>query len=262
MDEVLSLAVAALAGLVCGFLNTVASSGSAVSLPILLWLGLPAVDANATNRLPVLIGAMSATFDLSRRKAIPWRLAILASLPTMFGTIIGALLAERIPNADLKLFIIAAVFVALVLILSKLKSVIKDTDKGAAHFGYREALLLVLVGIWLGFIVLDGATYILLVLILAAGMHLVEANAVKNVILLATTLVAMVIFASKGSIDWRLGAVMAAGSLFGGLAGARLAVSDEAKRWIIGLLVLVIIGEIAHLLIQSYLAMGATASES
>jgi uncharacterized protein len=56
-----ALAFAGLAGLACGFLNTAASSGSAVSLPILMAIGLDPVTANATNRLPVLIGAMSAT---------------------------------------------------------------------------------------------------------------------------------------------------------------------------------------------------------
>jgi uncharacterized membrane protein YfcA len=42
------------AGMACGFINTLASSGSAISLPMLLTLGLPALAANATNRLPVL----------------------------------------------------------------------------------------------------------------------------------------------------------------------------------------------------------------
>jgi hypothetical protein len=57
--EIWSLAIAGLAGLACGFLNSVASSGSAVSLPILMSLGLHAVDANATNRIPVLVGAIA-----------------------------------------------------------------------------------------------------------------------------------------------------------------------------------------------------------
>jgi hypothetical protein len=56
------------AGLACGFLNTVASSGSAVSLPILLMIGLDPVSANATNRIPVLVGALSATWSFHRRQ--------------------------------------------------------------------------------------------------------------------------------------------------------------------------------------------------
>ncbi len=55
------------AGLACGFLNTAASSGSAVSLPILLMIGLDPIAANATNRIPVLIGALAATMSFHRR---------------------------------------------------------------------------------------------------------------------------------------------------------------------------------------------------
>ena len=114
-------------------------------------------------------------------------------------------------------------------------------------------LLLFLVGIWTGFIVLDCATYMLLVLVLAAGLPLVGANAIKNVLLVPTTAVAMAIFAANQSIDWAVGGAMALGSVVGGLLGARLAISELARRWIVGLLVVVIIGELVHLSIQYYL---------
>ncbi len=161
-----TLVVAGIAGLLCGFLNTVASSGSAVSLPILMWLGLHAIDANATNRLPVLIGSIATTTDLARRGKIPWRMALLAAVPTTIGAAIGAFLAESIPGPDLRMFIVAAVAMALILILTKLKDVINKAVSRDAQFGTREFLLFLAVGAWLGFIVLDGATYLLLTLVL------------------------------------------------------------------------------------------------
>jgi uncharacterized membrane protein YfcA len=247
-----SLIVAGIAGLLCGFLNTVASSGSAVSLPILMWLGLTAVDANATNRLPVLIGAITATTDLARHGKIPWRMALLAAVPTTIGAVIGAFLAEAIPSSDLRIFIVVAVAMALVLILTKLKEVINKAVSRDAQFGRRESLLFLAVGVWLGFIVLDGATYLLLTLVLAVGLPLISANATKNFLLVPTTLVAMAIFASRGSIDWGLGGIMAIGSIAGGVLGAQLSVSEQAKRWIVGLLIVVIIGELIHLSIRYY----------
>jgi hypothetical protein len=79
--DVASLSVAVIAGRSCGFLNTVASPGSAVSLPILMWIGLHAVDANATNRIPVLIGGIATTVDLARPHKIPWNMAFRAAAP-------------------------------------------------------------------------------------------------------------------------------------------------------------------------------------
>ena len=69
--DLVTLLIAAFAGLSCGFLNVVASSGSAVSLPILMWLGLHAIDANATNRIPVLIASATATLTMARHGKIP-----------------------------------------------------------------------------------------------------------------------------------------------------------------------------------------------
>jgi uncharacterized membrane protein YfcA len=93
----------------------------------------------------------------------------------------------------------------------------------------------------------------LLVLVLMAGLPLVEANAIKNVLLVPTTAVAMLIFASNQSIDWSLGGAMALGSIVGGFLGTRLAISEQARRWIVGLLITVIVGELIHLSIQYYM---------
>jgi uncharacterized membrane protein YfcA len=169
------------------------------------------------------------------------------------GAAIGALLTEIIPSHDLRLAITGAVVAALILILTKLKDVVRSAAIGNVRFGWRPMLLLFLVGIWTGFIVLDSATYMLLVLVLVAGLPLVEANAIKNVLLVPTTAVAMLIFASNQSIDWAIGGAMGLGSIGGGYLGARLAISDQARRWIVGLLVTVIVGELVHLSIRYYL---------
>jgi len=100
--------------------------------------------------------------------------------------------------------------------------------------------------------VLDGATYLLLVLVLSVRLPLIEANAIKNFVLVPTTIVAKLFFASKGSIHWPLGGIMAVGSVIGGLAGARLSVSAQAKKWIAGLLITVIIGELIHLMVRYF----------
>ena len=86
-----ALALAAVAGLACGFLNTVASSGSAVSLPILMFIGLDPLTANATNRIPVLLGAFMATISFHRKGAIQWPLALKISVPVTLGSLLGAL---------------------------------------------------------------------------------------------------------------------------------------------------------------------------
>ncbi|WP_238286464.1 sulfite exporter TauE/SafE family protein [Caballeronia novacaledonica] len=240
------------AGLFCGFLNAVASSGSAVSLPVLMSVGLHAVTANATNRVPVLVGAIAATVGLARRGAIPWRRTLSTAGPITLGAAAGALLSERIPGHDLRMVIVAAVAVALVLILTNLKKLLNSAAKGDARVDWKVMLLLFCVGVWTGFIVLDAGTYMLLVLVLAADFALPEANALRNVATATATAVAMAIFAGHESVDWTTGGIMALGSVAGGLLGARLAISEQARRWIVGLLIVVIVGELANLSIRYF----------
>ncbi len=201
--DIWSLLLGLGAGLACGFLNTAASSGSAVSLPILMMVGLDPVSANATNRIPVLI--------------------------------------------DLALIITAAVLVALVLLFTKLKQAIESATSDTVRYGTREFLMFMAIGVWLGFIVLDGATYMLLALTLVVGLPLIHANAIKSAALVPTTVIAMLVFAYKGNVDWPLGAIMGAGSIAGAVLGARLATSPQARKWVFLLLVVVISLELVHL---------------
>lgn len=235
------------AGLACGFLNTAASSGSAVSLPILMLIGLDPVSANATNRIPVLIGGISATLSFHSKKALPWPLALKVAAPATVGSLVGAGFAELLPSRDLGLVITAAVLAALLLLFSKLKQAIERVSADNLHFAWREVAIFFGIGVWLGFIVLDGATYMLLALTLAVGLSLTPANAIKSAVLVPTTLVAMIVFAYKGSVDWTLGSIMGTGSVAGAYLGARLATSPTAKKYVFHLLVLVISAELVHL---------------
>ncbi|NDH56583.1 MAG: sulfite exporter TauE/SafE family protein, partial [Burkholderiaceae bacterium] len=72
----IELVIAAFGGFLCGFLNTVASSGSAVTLPLLVFMGLSPIVANATNRVPVVVAAFIATISFLRAKVIDWKIAI------------------------------------------------------------------------------------------------------------------------------------------------------------------------------------------
>jgi uncharacterized membrane protein YfcA len=235
------------AGLACGFLNAAASSGSAVSLPILMLLGLDPTSANATNRIPVLIGGISATLSFHAKKALPWSLAGKVCVPAALGSVLGAGIAEVLPSRHLGLVITAAVLLALLLLFSKLKKAIEQSSADTHRYGWREVMIFFAIGIWLGFIVLDGATYLLLALTLAVGLSLTPANAIKSAVLVPTTLIAMMVFAYKGSIDWTIGAIMGIGSVVGAYLGARLATSPTAKKYVFNLLVVVISAELVHL---------------
>lgn len=211
-------------------------------------IGLDPVSANATNRVPVLIGAVTATLSFHNKRALPWAMAARISGPAVLGACLGAVFAELVPARELGLIITAAVLMALVLLFTKLKKAIEQARSDVTRYGLREAAFFFGIGIWLGFIVLDGATYLLMALTIVVGLTLIHANAIKSAVLVPVTIVAMLVFAYKGSIDWGLGAVLGVGSVLGGLLGAKLAMSPDAKRYVFVLLVVVISAELVHLL--------------
>jgi uncharacterized membrane protein YfcA len=140
--------------------------------------------------------------------------------------------------------------VALVLLFTKLKQAIEAAKSDVVRYGLREFLVFVVIGAWLGFIVLDGATYLLLALTLIVGLPLIQANAIKSALLIPSTIIAMLVFGYKGNLNWTLGAMMGAGSIAGGVLGARLAMSLQARKWVFILLVVVITAELVQLTIH------------
>jgi uncharacterized protein len=238
------------AGLACGLINTLASSGSAISLPVLMMLGLSPISANATNRLPVLFGSLMALNTFERNHQVNWRAGLMVAIPATLGSIAGVLAAEKMPRRDMALIITAAVLIALLLLFTKLHQIVQQNSDRSEHITVSGLLAMLGVGFWLGFIVLDGATYLLLVLILMLRFDLVRANALKVLLLVATTLVPIAMFARAGNIRWTEGLLMSAGSLAGGYLGAHLTMQERAKFWVFRILVVVLSLEIVHLGIQ------------
>jgi uncharacterized membrane protein YfcA len=251
MPELTSLVPYALlilaAGVACGFVNTLASSGSAISLPLLLFLGLPEIAANATNRLSVLFGSLMALHTFHAEGKMEWRAAGRMAVPATLGSIVGVAAAELLPNRDMGLIITAAVLVALLLLFTKLKEALAREHGLPPRITALGLFALGFVGIWLGFIVLDGATYLLLVLILLFRYDLPRANALKVLLLVTTTVVPIVLFTTRGDIWWKEGLLLSAGSALGGYLGARLSAHVQARIWVFRALVAVIVLELVQL---------------
>jgi len=240
------------AGLLCGFLNTVASSGSAVTLPLLIFMGLTPSMANATNRVPVLVGALIASITFLRAGIIDWKLAFKILTPTIIGSVFGASLAEYMPQNYIKLLIFIALLCAFILLFSGIKKLIENEFEEGIRYRGLEMVILFAVGLWLGLIVLDGATYMLLALIAFVRLPLIKANAYKNLAILATSVIALAIFSINGEVSWEIGSTMALGSIVGAFLGAKLALNSLAKVWTFRLLVTVILLELIQMGIKHF----------
>jgi len=102
-------------------------------------------------------------------------------------------------------------------------------------------------GFWCGFIVLDCATYFLLILVLLVRMDMLQANIYKTLFVGIGAFAALAVFYEGHLVDWKAGGILSAGSIAGGFIGARMAQMANAKIWVFRLLVTVILLEVVHL---------------
>jgi len=254
MDASLRLLLYLGAGFLSGFLNTIASAGSAVTLPLLVFMGLPANIANATNRVQVAMGRVSSIIAFQRARAIDWRNGLILSLPCLLGAVSGAYIAAIMPSRSVGWAITVAVIAAFILLLTNPKRLLKDQEVEHPVLKWWHLVLYLLVGLWGGFIVLDANTYALLVLVLAIGYDLKKANAIKAVANFPNSTAALVVFAWAGEVDWYIGMLLSAGSVIGSWVGAVLATKQWIKIWIYRILIAILVVEIYQLIVKYFFA--------
>jgi uncharacterized membrane protein YfcA len=245
------------AGIALGLLNTVSSSGSAVSLPLLLALGYPAAIANATNRVPVVAGFAMALWRFQRAGAIPWQLSLQLLPAMLLGTLFGtglSLLASMMEILGAIRFALVAVLVLLLINPQRWLNR-APIDLKTVKVDWRLQVLFVGIGIWAGFIVLDTATYILLSMVLLAGVSLVQANGVKIVLMGAASLLSVIFFVANGDVNWMAALPLSIGSVAGSVLGSRLALGPRAQQWIYRLLIVTISAELVAMAFQHWSSM-------
>jgi len=159
------------AGLAAGFLNTVASSGTAVTLPVMIALGLHPMVANATNRVPVLLGCAVAVWKFHQASQMPWKPALRLSVPLLAGAVVGLIAAENLSDMrTIRVTVFALGIAALLVLLNPSKWLAGESTEPVRTSGLITAAVFA-VGAWAGLIVLDSATYMLAVLVLMAHLE-------------------------------------------------------------------------------------------
>ena len=240
-----------LAGAFGGFLNTVASSGSAVTLPVMIALGLHPMLANATNRVPVLLGFAAAVWKYHRADQLPWRVGLRLSLPLVLGAVMGALTASCLNDMKTGLVTTIAVGMALVVVLCNPSRWLNSNEpERTPNSGPFVICVLFVVGLWAGLIVLDSGIYVLGALVLLAHYPIREANAIKALGIGLVALLSVIVFTIRGQIDWLWAIPLSVGGVIGSLIGTRLSLGPHAAKWVFWMLICVLALESARLCLR------------
>jgi uncharacterized membrane protein YfcA len=215
----------AVAGVWAGTINTVVGSGTLVTFPVLLGIGLPPVTANVTNTVGLVPGSISGTYGYRRELKGQGRRAAILSTASFSGAIAGAVLLLELPAGAFHAIVPALILLALVFVVFGRQI----TDWLAARGRHRTER--VTVPLWLAFLgtgvyggYFGAAQGVLMMGVL--GLFLAESlqrqNGLKNLLSAVTNVVAATVFVLTSHIDWAAAGLVAAGAIVGGLLGARI----------------------------------------
>nr|VFK00744.1 MAG: hypothetical protein BECKH772B_GA0070898_102022 [Candidatus Kentron sp. H]VFK00780.1 MAG: hypothetical protein BECKH772A_GA0070896_102022 [Candidatus Kentron sp. H]VFK04694.1 MAG: hypothetical protein BECKH772C_GA0070978_102002 [Candidatus Kentron sp. H] len=232
------------AAVLAGFINTLAGSGSLITLPVLIFLGLPPGVANGTNRIGILIQSLVGVAGFRQSGNLEWRQGAFFILPTTLGAIAGAFIAIGLDAEKMNLAIAVVMAVMLVVIVAQPEKWLRERTELAANYqGAGNFLLFFLIGVHGGFIQAGVGILLLFAMVMGCGFAIAGANAVKLVLVLIFTVPAVVIFVGYGQVHWPLALLMAAGQGVGAWIAARFAANSRdaalwTRRLLMGMIVL------------------------
>jgi uncharacterized membrane protein YfcA len=243
-----------IAGIAAGTINTVVGSGTLITFPVLLSVGYAPVVANVSNTVGLVPGSASGAIgyrrelDNQRERLLPLAVA------SLLGGITGGVLLLSLPASAFKAIVPVFIAVALVLIMvqPRLSRALADraARAGRTRDGHRPGPVALggvfASGVYGGYFGAAQGILLLAILNLSLDDDLQRLNALKVVLAGLVNLVAGVLFVFVAHIAWRPAALIAAGSLVGGVLGARYGrrLPSPALRGVILIIGIVAIGRL------------------
>jgi uncharacterized membrane protein YfcA len=227
MDDfsLIKLILLVLIGIVSGFINILAGGGSFLTVPVLIFMGLPPTVANATNRLSIFMQSMSAVKSFHGYGVLDLKFTLIVSIPAIAGGIFGTYLAMIVSDAAFKKYL--ALFMVLMTLATFLKPD-KMLQKREVKYTYGRWILIwltfFLIGMYGGFIQ-AGVGFLVLAGMLLTGYDFVAGNATKTFTIMLFTVVSLGMFIAKGMVVYVPGLALGVGSIIGAILGTRVTVT-------------------------------------
>lgn len=229
-------------GFVTGIINTLAGSGSLISLPVLMFIGLSPHTANATNRIGILFQNIVSSWQFYKKGILDIKTGLKVSIPAILGSVIGAYIVLEMRERVVEITIGVILLIMLVPLFYKPKLWLHQSRKmsESAYGAIISFFVFFLVGIYGGFIQAGVGIFLLTTLVLIEGFDLLKANALKVFINLLFTPFALIVFYAGGEVDFLAGLVLAVGNATGAYIASKYAM-EKGSGFVRYFLVFVII---------------------
>lgn len=239
-----ALALFAAAGILAGVINTLAGSGSLITLPIFMFVcGLPADIANGTNRIGVIFQSAIGLRGFQKSGQVEYENVSWIVVPATIGALIGAWLASGMNDRQMTLVIGGLMVVMLFILLINPKRWIQESDSSARdNKSWISILAYFAIGVYGGFIQAGVGIFLLAAVVLISKYSLKEGNGIKLLVILAFAIPTLAVFAYHNQVHFGFGVGMAVCQSIGAVVGVWFATKvPNANVWIHRLLILILV---------------------
>ena len=234
------------AGFLAGFINTIAGGGTLLTLPALIFMGLPPAVANGTNRVAILIQTAIGVKGFKSKNVDPFPFSIYLGVTALLGSFIGAAIAVHIDGKSFNKILAVVMLMVIVLMILKPKVAITDmVERTTGKHLHVSMVIFFFLGIYGGFINAGIGFMMLLVLPYVNRLSLVKSNATKVAVVCMYTVGAIAMFAYNDKISWGVGLILAIGNASGAWLGSRWSVDRGDKT-----IRLIVVGMIAVMAVK------------
>ncbi len=212
-------------GFVAGVINTLAGGGSLLTLPVLIFMGLPPNIANGTNRIGIVIQMMAGTAGFKSKGITTFPFSIYMGISALIGSLIGAQIAIDIKGETFNKILSFVMMVVVLLIIFKPKLKAKELlERTTGKHLWIGCVAFFFFGIYGGFINAGLGFILILFLHFFNHLSLVKSNATKAVIITIYMSGALFVFILNDAVNWKMGLTMAIGTSLGGWFASRFSV--------------------------------------
>ena len=219
-----------LVGFIAGIINILAGGGSLLTLPMLIFLGLPPHIANGTNRVAIIIQNIFAVKGFQSKGIKTYPFSLYLAIPATIGAIIGAIVGIKIEGELFnKILGIVMLVIVIYMVLKSNKISKNNIERIKGKYFWLSIIAFFFIGLYGGFIQAGVGFIILFTLSNINQFSLVKSNAIKVTVALIYTLVAVAIFAYNDSVNWKYGLILSLGNATGGWVTSRWSVNKDDK---------------------------------
>ncbi|MBY5163053.1 sulfite exporter TauE/SafE family protein [Salsipaludibacter albus] len=240
--------VVLLAGIGAGTINTIVGSGTLITFPVLVLLGVPPLTANVSNTVGLVPGAISGTWGYRRELQGQGRRLWWLGGAGLAGGLVGAVALLVAPAGAFDAVVPVLIVLALVAVVAQPRVAERLATRPTTGPPGRPRLVLLvgvfLTGIYGGYFGAAQGVLLLALLGMTIAEDLQRLNATKNLVATLVNGVAAVVFVAVAEVDWRVAVLIAIGSVVGGQVGATVGrrlspVALRAVIVVVGLLAVV-----------------------